>query len=249
MTAPSDALSLSAPYRVRFDEAGPDGLLRTSGLLRYAQDVAWRHSEERGLTRAWYAERGLAWVVRAAELEVIEAIPMGIVLEVATRVVGYQRIWAQRRAEARLPDGRLAAWVRTDWVMIDARGRPTRVPAEIPGTFPAPLLDEPLLRVPLPSTPGVATETFVPVRPHELDPMNHPNNAVYVDWIEECLTLAGSDGASAVGRRPRHLALEYAAAAAPGSTVTTATWRHDGGWAVRLSDPAGADLMRATVRA
>ena len=54
----------SAPYRVRFDEAGPDGLLRTSVLLRYAQDVAWHHSTSRGFDRAWYAERGLAWLVR-----------------------------------------------------------------------------------------------------------------------------------------------------------------------------------------
>ena len=27
-------------YRVRFDEAGPDGILRTSGLMRFAQDLA-----------------------------------------------------------------------------------------------------------------------------------------------------------------------------------------------------------------
>ena len=48
-------------YRVRFDEAGPDGLLRASGLLRYAQDVAWMHSEALGFDRAWYRERDLAW--------------------------------------------------------------------------------------------------------------------------------------------------------------------------------------------
>ena len=47
-------------FRVRFDEAGPDGLVRTSTLLRYAQDLAAHHSAERGFDRAWYAERGLA---------------------------------------------------------------------------------------------------------------------------------------------------------------------------------------------
>ena len=34
-----------AGYRVRFDEAGADGRVRTGSLLRYAQDIAWRHSE------------------------------------------------------------------------------------------------------------------------------------------------------------------------------------------------------------
>ena len=42
----------SAPYRVRFDEAAPDGLIRTSVLLRYAQDLAWFHSARQGFHRA-----------------------------------------------------------------------------------------------------------------------------------------------------------------------------------------------------
>src|SRR5215213_5141450 len=66
-----------AGYRVRFDEAGPDGLVRSSALLRYAQDVAWRHSEHLGFDRGWYQARGLGWVVRGLELEVREPIPMG----------------------------------------------------------------------------------------------------------------------------------------------------------------------------
>ena len=33
------ATRLERGYRVRFDEAGPDGTLRSSGYLRYAQDL------------------------------------------------------------------------------------------------------------------------------------------------------------------------------------------------------------------
>jgi hypothetical protein len=43
-------------------------------LLRYAQDVAWFHSASRGFDRAWYAERGLTWLVRTAEVSVLERI-------------------------------------------------------------------------------------------------------------------------------------------------------------------------------
>ena len=67
-----------ASYRVRFDEAGPGGRLRTSGLMRYAQDVAWQHSTALGFGRDWYLERGLTWLVRSAELEVLAPIPMGV---------------------------------------------------------------------------------------------------------------------------------------------------------------------------
>ena len=65
-------------YRVRFDEAGPDGRLRTSGFMRYAQDLAWQHSADLGFGRAWYAERGLTWLVRAAELVISAAPEMGV---------------------------------------------------------------------------------------------------------------------------------------------------------------------------
>ena len=75
--AGSDA-GFEAVYRVRFDEAGPDGRLRTSGLLRYTQDLAAQHSEALGYDRAWYAARGLTWLVRAAEIEVLGAIPYGV---------------------------------------------------------------------------------------------------------------------------------------------------------------------------
>ena len=36
-----------------YNEAGPDGLLRTSVLLRYAQDLAWFHSAKVGFDQAW----------------------------------------------------------------------------------------------------------------------------------------------------------------------------------------------------
>jgi len=74
----STPLVHEARYRVRFDEAGPDGRLRTSGLMRYAQDVAWQHSTALGFGRDWYLERGLTWLVRSAELEVLAPIPMGV---------------------------------------------------------------------------------------------------------------------------------------------------------------------------
>ena len=48
--------------------------VRTSTLLRYAQDLASFHSAELGFDRAWYAERGLAWLARAAAVAVLAPI-------------------------------------------------------------------------------------------------------------------------------------------------------------------------------
>jgi acyl-CoA thioesterase FadM len=246
--AASGAAAWTAPYRVRFDEAGPDGALRTAGFLRFAQDVAWLHSDARGFTRAWYAQRGLAWLVRAASLEVLEPAPMGTTLAVTTQVVEFGRIWAGRRAECRLPDGRLAAVVRTDWVMVDERGRLARVPGELLEQFPVERSGGSVMRVELRATPPDAARMAFRVRPHELDPMNHPNNAVYLDWLEESMLAAGPEASRATSRHPRSVRLEYAAAASPASVVESAVWEVGDGWRYRVADVGGRDLLRAELR-
>ena len=82
----------SARYRVRFDEGGPDGLVRTAVLLRYTQDLAGLHSSAKGFGRDWYAERGIAWLVRAAEVAVLGRIAVGSELVGTTQVVGWRRV-------------------------------------------------------------------------------------------------------------------------------------------------------------
>jgi acyl-ACP thioesterase len=245
--AGSMPLTHEATYRVRFDEAGPDGLLRTSGLMRYAQDVAWQHSTALGFGRSWYLERGLTWLVRSAELEVIGPTPMGVDLLARTQVVGQKRVWARRRGEFRAEDGRLAAWVHTDWVMIDARGALTRIPEVFGEVFRIPEATGQINRVPLPPTPPDAASRRFAVRPHELDPMDHVNNAVYLDWLEEAVLAAAGRDAAGIDRLPRRYRLEYAAAADAGMTLADAAWRtDDGGWSYRITGAEGTELFRAT---
>ncbi|HEV8546359.1 MAG TPA: acyl-ACP thioesterase domain-containing protein [Candidatus Limnocylindrales bacterium] len=246
----TDRLVHEATYRVRFDEAGPDGLMRTSALLRYAQDVAWLHSTARGFDRDWYSERQLTWLVRAAELEVLRPIRMGTMILSRTAVVGQRRVWARRRGEFLLDDGTLAGWVHTDWVMIDSRGALTRIPAIFAEEFKIPEMTGQIGRVTLPPTPANVPVHAFAARPHELDPMNHVNNAVYLDWLEEAIlgaTQGDSEGwaSEASAAIPRRYRLEYAMAADAGATMTDAAWRDEGGWAYRLTASDGTELFRA----
>ena len=239
----------AASYRVRFDEAGPDGLLRTSGLMRYAQDLAWLHSTALGFDREWYAERGLTWLVRSAELEVLAPIPMGVDVAARTQVVGQRRVSARRRGEFVSADGTLAAWVHTDWVMIDARGALTRIPDIFGEAFRIPEATGQINRVSLPPTPDGASRRSFAVRPHELDPMDHVNNAVYLDWLEGAVLAASSEkGADVISDLPRRYRLEYAAAADRGMHVTDAAWLGaEGTWSYRLVCADGPELFRATI--
>jgi acyl-CoA thioesterase FadM len=258
-----------SPFRVRFDECGPDGLLRTSVLLRYAQDLASYHSALVGIDRAWYAERGIGWLVRAAEVAVLAPLRVGDALEGATKAVGFRRVWARRRSEFRDAAGELVVWCNIDWVLLDGRGAPTRIPPEFDAAFAAPPADFNLARVPLGQPPADAYRATFTVRPQELDPMDHANNAVYADWLEEAIIRAGAE--RAVRAIPRLARLEYARSADRDATVTVEAWPDDGvanarggggadsgraagedggavAWSVRIADAAG-DLLRARLEA
>lgn len=234
-----------ADYRVRFDEAGPDGQARTSTFLRYAQDVAWRHSEDRGFDRAWYAERGLNWVARAVEIEVLGSVPIGAALQVRTAVIGHRRIWARRLAEVRASGG-LVARIVTDWVILDRRGRPARIPADFGVHFANPEIDAGILRAE-PADGAAVVSLRLVVRPHELDPLNHVNSATYLDWLEEALVAREGERAD-LAALPRSARLEYLAAAERGDALEVATW-HDGArWAATIRRPGGSDVLRASGR-
>ena len=240
---PGERDSCSAAYRVRFDEAAPDGLIRTSVLLRYTQDLAAVHSTARGFGRDWYAERGLTWLVRAAEVAVVAPIGVAAELVGTTHVVGGRRVWARRRTEFLDEGGALVAWVMIDWVLLDARGAPTRIPTEFDAVFGAPAATFGLARVDLGVAAIDAPATPLRIRPHELDPMVHVNNAVYADWLDEAVLAAG--GSDAVRAIPRLARLEYVRAAEPGELLEIAVWPAAGGWSCRVAETGGADRLRA----
>ena len=232
----------TATYRARFEECGPDATLRAGALLRWAQDMAWIHSERLGFGREWYAARGLGWVVRGLQLVMLAPIPMGADAAVTTRVGGFRKVIARRRTDVVLADGTLAAWLHTDWVMTDTvRGVPTRVPDEFPALFAAPPGGFQPVRVDPPASPTAPARLRLTVRPQELDPMAHVNNAVYVDWLEEALLAGG--GAAALAGLPREYRLEYLLSAAPGQEVVAETWPdgHDETWYHVLRDAGAAD--------
>jgi acyl-ACP thioesterase len=235
-----------AGYRVRFDEAGPDGNLRISALLRYAQDIAWRHSEQLGFDRAWYRDRGLGWVVRGVDLELDAPIPLGTTLRVSTAVVGHRRIWARRLGECRFADGRLAARVTTDWVLLDARGRVVRIPDDFGVAFANPEVKSEILRVPVDSQAPAARHRLT-VRATDLDPIDHVNNAIYVDWLEEAIEAVGWAGhpGAATGSALGTLRIEYLASAARGDAIEIDVFGSPASWQARIGRADGLELVRA----
>ncbi len=205
----------------------------------------------RGFGRDWYAERGLTWLVRAAEVAVLAPIEVSAELVGTTRVVGGRRVWARRRTDFVDEAGTLAASVLIDWVLLDARGSPTRIPSEFDAVFGAPAATFGLARVALGEPPADAARTSLEVRPQELDPLVHVNNAVYADWLDEAILAAGGAGGEAAVRAiPRLARLEYVRAVEPGTRPEVTVWPAAGGWSClvageRRRQPRRVDHLRA----
>jgi acyl-ACP thioesterase len=233
-----------AEYRVRFDEAGPDGKMRSSTYLRWAQDLAWRHSEAAGLARDWYRQRSLTWLIRAVELDVATDLDFGTAVTVSTEVIGFRRVWARRRTTFVGADrGGISATALTDWVLLGESGLPARVPDEISQRFAGAAATFSPLRVNLPEAPRGASWREFAVRLSEVDPMGHVNNAAYIDYVDE--HLAATDTADLSRRLPRRLRAEFQLPAEPGADLVGRGWSEGGGWCYRLSDSAGRELFRA----
>lgn len=232
------------PQRVRFEEATPRETMRTAVFLAWAADVAWQHSALAGFDRQWYSSRGLFWLVRAVRLDVFRDLGTYETAHVSTQVMGYRRIAARRHTEVRDPSGLPLASMEIDWVMTNGRGLPTRVPREMLQFVADPATFE-LLRLDLPATPAGAFETRTRVRRRDIDPLDHVNNSVYIDYLEETLEAAGQS--ELLAATPRRYEVEFLAAAERGDDLVGGVWPLREGWAYRLSRADGTELFRARV--
>ena len=233
------------PYRVRFEESTATETMRTAIYLAWAADVAWQHSTLLGFGRDWYSARGLFWLVRAVRLDVLRPIPTYGEAFVSTQVVAFRRIAAHRRSEVRDGSGELLALIGIDWVMTNERGMPTRVPEEMLRFVSTDTASFEMLKVALPATPPGAFEQGFRVRRRELDPLDHVNNSVYIDYMEEALEGAGQGALLAAS--PRRYEIDFVASAERGDLLAGRTWPLEDGWAYRLSRDDGTEIFRGRV--
>ena len=233
------------PYRVRFEEATGNETMRSAIYLAWAADIAWQHSTLMGFGRDWYSERGLFWLVRAVRLDVLAPVLTYGQAFMSTQVVGYRRIGAHRHSDVFDASGELIASLEIDWVMTNAKGVPTRVPEEMLAFIADSASTFEMMKVVLPPTPPDAAERTFRVRRRDLDPLEHVNNSVYIDYLEEALDAAGHGDMLAA--LPRRYEIDFVAAAERDNLLTGRTWPIEGGQAYRLSREDGAEVFRARV--
>jgi len=227
-------------FPVRFDECARDGAARASALFRYVVETAFAHSTARGFPLAWYEARGLYWLVRRARLDLHSTVPYGVLLDVTTQVVGFRRIWAQRRNTIQDGTGRLVGEVTVDWIFTDRDGNPTRIVSEMTAAFPDLSERVEIHRLdhgaPL---ANVHPEEFL-VPAHQTDPRGHMNSAAYLDLFEDALVGLGVDPQA----RPARYDLEYLRAVVTGELLMRYVWAERNGWTMVGSTSAGVSVVK-----
>ncbi len=229
-------------FQVRFDECAPGGTARASALLRCVVETAFGHSAQEGFPLAWYEARGLFWLVRCVQMDLLRPLPYGLRFDVTTEVVGFRRIWARRENSVRDAAGEILAAVTVDWIFTDRAGHPARIVPEMEAAFPGASPRMEATRLHLGDPPAAPPQAYV-VPAHQVDPRGHMNSAAYLDVFEDALADAGTDPQ----QRPCTYELEYLRAARPGEVLRRFVWR-DAAWAMVVTTAEGLPVVRARRR-
>ena len=225
-------------FRVRYEECGPGGTVHAAVYMRYVQDLAFAHSAALGYPLRWYETQRLFWLVRRIHLVVHAAARYGDDLHATTQVAGMRRVMARRRNEiTRAGDDALVASAIVDWIFTHGGTAPTRVPDDFASAFPG--FARSIAPLPLPEVQVPSGSVWSPlrVRTSDTDAMEHANNAVYVDLLDDAVGRAG--GIAALAAHPRTYDLQYHAAAAGGAVLRDVAWRDGETWHYRLESATG----------
>ena len=216
-------------------DVDPFGELHTATTLRFLQETAQRASTDAGYGPAYYHRTDRLWLVRRTTARFLVPIRAGDEIEGRTWVADFRRVRSQRDYEIRV-NGHAVTRASTDWVFVDqSQGRPRRIPPEIEATF-RPAGGDTRERAPFASTPppDTAWRFTRRVESHELDNLNHVNNANYARYVEEGMldVLAALgwplDRQLASGGRVRRVEhdFEYLTPAVYGDALETVAWLH-----------------------
>jgi acyl-CoA thioester hydrolase len=185
-------LTHTRTFRVRFYECDANGHLNSAYYLRYMQETAFEASAAAGYDMTRYDQMQRHWLIRESQVEYLLPLRYDQRVAVTTWIADFRRVTSRRAYEFRLAEtGELAARAFTDWVFLDtANNRPSSIPQSLvddffpegtPAHFPP--------RKPFPTSPPPPPGVFCMHRQvawQDIDAMQHVNNAVYMEYVNEC---------------------------------------------------------------
>lgn len=185
-------LNYSREFRIRHYECDAFGHLNNANYVRYMQETAFDASAAAGYGREAYNKLGCYWLIRETDIEYLKPARYGDTLEITTWVKDFHLVRSRRVYEVRnRENNETVANASTDWVFLEtSTNRPVKIPAEIKEAF---FPEGPPVSFPprdkFPNLPPAPVEKFsmqISVAWHDLDAVQHVNNANYLKYAEEC---------------------------------------------------------------
>jgi acyl-CoA thioester hydrolase len=181
-------------FRVRYYECDAYERLRHSNYARYMQEAAFDASAAAGYDLSRYAAMERYWLVRETDIEYLRPVRYGDALQVKTWVDDFRRVRSRRMYEFRMAgSGELVARAYSDWAFLhNATGRPAIIPPEMAAAFfPEGAPARPRSHFPAPpSPPAHVLRLARHVEWQDIDAAQHVNNAMYLDYVEDCAMRA-----------------------------------------------------------
>lgn len=226
-------------FLARHYECDADEYVHPANYLRYMQEAAFEASAAVGFTPARYRHIGYWWLAYETDIHYLNPLRYNDTFEIKTWVVDFRRVRSLRNYEF-YRDGELVVQANTDWVLLDVTTQqPASIPEEIITAYsrgeevqPALARQKQLPQSPIPA--DIHTVRRV-VQWSEIDAAQHVNNAVYLNYAQDCVIQAQQIsgwsharlrdlGLKLVTRRHQ---LEYKAAVTLGDEIDVSTWFSD----------------------
>jgi len=185
-------LTHTRTFRLRFYECDANGHLNSANYLRLMQETAFDASAVAGYDMDRYDQLQHHWLIRESQVEYLLPLHYNQRVTVTTWIADFRRVTSRRAYEFRLAEtGELAARAFTDWVFVDTvKNRPASIPQTLVDDFyPEGAPAEFPLRQPFPTSPPPPPGAFQMRRQviwQDIDSFQHVNNAVYLDYFNEC---------------------------------------------------------------
>lgn len=226
-------------FRVRYYECDAHGHLNNANYLRYMQETAFDASKAAGYDLDQYRALGRLWLIRESGIEFLHPLFYNDRVQIKTWVSDFRYVTSRRRYEFYKGET-LTARAYTDWAFIETSSqRPVAIPSEMHDAFyPEGLPNSFARREPFPKAPSPPSGIFrmnytVPFR--DIDPMQHVNNAVYLNYVTECgMQAAAAHGWSWERMRTAQFAIylrssrvQYLQPALLGDDLEIDTWVSD----------------------
>lgn len=184
------AVKIEIGRRVGFYEVDSGFSLRFKSLLHFFQDSTIIHSDLGGCGIRWLMEQGNAWILHRFCVQVDRMPVLGDELRIFTWSRGRNGFRAYRDFEIFCNQEKLVS-ATSLWLFIDLdRKRLLKIPEEADQWYPT--VDENAL--------GTDIDAFHPnlrfdpdisetihIRPSDIDPLGHVNNAVYLELLENLI--------------------------------------------------------------